>query len=445
VRDWLIIVFAWAMAPWLLFGLPSPASGADQWTNLHGTTTVTGDLLGMWNGRVLLRLEGGRRVAVKMEDLRADSRIQAEKLFDQLQQRMRQRGDEIRVIAEEASAPAPKDALARTDTATLGIDAAPAYQAPAADAPLRDTLVAIRDQLFAGHPRVFFDTLPPSHQQSLDQLMKLALAKMDNSALESSRRTLLSTGDLIISRQRWLFSHPRLAALNDQKQAEVLKTAQMLRVLFADDILSVAAIQSRPLAESIAKLDTALSPYLFASLNDPVTGFSMLKPDIDVEPAADGKMIGKLVLPIIGPVFSQTLVAAEGRWAWGESAEAFPVAIKALMTPLEAMPDGAIPLMPTAQLVMGQLDQAVSSLQQAQTRQEFHRKIDELWPQVVVLVNQWSGYKPPQLRGLAGQYGSGTEMSEYDMQMSAEMNAASAEMAPAIGAPTTAPTGPITP
>jgi len=445
VRDWLTIVGVWAITSWMLVGLSSPAAGADQWTNLHGTTTVTGDLLGMWNGRVLLRLEGGRRVTVKMEDLRADSRIQAEKLFEQLQQRMRQRSDEIRVIAEEASAPAPKDALELTDTAALGIDAAPAYQVPAPGAPLRDTLVAIRDQLFAGHPRVFFDTLPPSHQQSLDQLTKLALAKIDNVALESSRKTLLATGDLIISRQRWLFSHPRLAALNDQKQAEVLKTAQMLRVIFADDILSVAALQAQPLAESIAKLDTAVAPYLHAFLNDPVTGISMLKPDIDVEPAADGKMVGKLVLPVIGPIFSQTLVAAEGRWAWGESADVLPVAIQAGMTSLEALPDGAIPLMPTAQAVTNQLDQVVSSLQQAQTRQEFHRKIDEFWPQVVALVNQWSGYQPPNLGGLAGQSGSGTEMSDYEMQMSAEMNAASTQTAPAIGAPTTAPAGPITP
>ena len=65
---------------------------ADQWTNLTGTSTVTGEMLGMWNGRVFLKLEGGRRVSVKMSDLRADSRIQAEKRFEKLQEKERQGG-----------------------------------------------------------------------------------------------------------------------------------------------------------------------------------------------------------------------------------------------------------------------------------------------------------------------------------------------------------------
>ena len=57
---------------------------AELWTDLQGTRTVEARMVGLWGDSVILELAGGKRVAVKLEDLRSESRIQAQKLALQL-------------------------------------------------------------------------------------------------------------------------------------------------------------------------------------------------------------------------------------------------------------------------------------------------------------------------------------------------------------------------
>lgn len=389
----------------LVVGSMTPVLAADQWTNLQGTSTTTGEMLGMWNGRVLLQLENGRRVSVKKEDLRADSRIQAEARFEELQERLRQRTEEIKITAEEASAAAPKAILAGESSGGTPLPDSPRYEPIPAGADLRQTLVGIRDQLLAGHVRVLYDTLPASHQKSADDLFKTLLTELDAQSFDSSRRALHGVGEVIVTRQRWLLSHPRLALMNDSQQAELLASAAMLRVMFSDEMMSIEALKGRSLGESIAKMDEFVAPYLFASLNDPTTGISSLQPDFEVAPGADGKMVAKVVLPLLGPIYTQTFVGLEGRWAWGESAAAFQQSVQEIANSLGQAPDHSANLPPAVQNELAKVDQAVNALLRAQTRQEFHRVLDEVLPVIAQLVNEWSGYKPPAMPGIAGSMG----------------------------------------
>jgi len=386
-------------------GSMTPVVAADQWTNLHGTSTVTGEMLGMWNGRVLLQLENGRRVSVKKEDLRADSRIQAEARFEELQERLRQRTEEIKMIAAEASAAAPKAILAGETSGMTTAPDSPRYEPVPEGSDLRQTLVGIRDQLLAGHVRVLYDTLPASHQKAVDDLFKTLLTKIDAQSLDANRRALHGVGEVIVTRQRWLLSHPRLALMNDSQQAELLASAAMLRVLFAEEMMSIEALKDRSLGETIAKIDEIFAPYLFASLNDPTTGISSMRPDFEVAPGADGKMVAKVVLPLLGPIYTQTFVGVEGRWAWGESATAFQQSVQEMANSLEQAPDHSANLPPAVQSELAKVDQAVNALLRAQTRQEFHRVLDEILPVIAQLVNDWSGYKPPAMPGIAGAMG----------------------------------------
>ncbi|RPH83516.1 MAG: hypothetical protein EHM77_01700, partial [Planctomycetaceae bacterium] len=65
-RYWLLIILVLTSLLPQGSGQSSSVLAADQWTNLTGTSSVSGELLGIWNGRVLLKLEGRRRVSVKM-------------------------------------------------------------------------------------------------------------------------------------------------------------------------------------------------------------------------------------------------------------------------------------------------------------------------------------------------------------------------------------------
>lgn len=431
-----------------------PVQAADQWTNLNGTSTVTADMLGLWNGRVLLRLENGRRVSVKLEDLRADSRLQAEARLEELQQRMRQRSDEIKLIAEEASAPAPKDSPTGSAASGVASPTAPRYVSVAEGADLRQNLVGIRDQILAGHLRVLFDTLPASHQKAFEDLFVIVLNKLDGETFDANRRTMQGVGELIISRQRWLFSHPRMALMSDSQQSQLLSMAAFLQALFADDVMSVEAMKGRTFGETLAKVDEIIAPYIYATINSPGSGLGLLQPDFEVAPAGENKMLAKLVLPVIGPVFSQTFVSTERRWAWGESANSLQQYFQDMAKTMEQAPDRSAGLPFSLQTEIAKVDQAVNVLMQAKNREDFHRALDGVLPVIAEVVNQWSGYKPPAMQGLAGAAGSYPSDASYEEMMSASGGETPAGMGPGIpglvpgGVPSSGPagiTGPATP
>lgn len=370
-------------------GLGTTAASADQWTSLTGSSTVSGEMIGMWNGRVLLRLDGGRRVSVRMEDLRAESRIQAEKRLVEIQERLQQTRDEIRAIAEEAEAPAPPQASAE-------LPAAPSYDPPQPGADLQSTLVAIGDQTLAGHPRIFYDTLPASHQELVDELLATGLAKINTESFESTRSTLGALAELVLTRQRWLLSHPRFAQLPEAQQAAILDAANLVRALAADDVLGLAALRSRPIAESVTAINDAVSSHIYRLVSEYSSSFAMLLPELQIEPASDESMSVKVVLPVVGTVGSATYTQVEGRWAAGENAEAAANRWKEMQQSIEPIPDGSLRLPAAAEPVIAQLDDAVVALQQVTTRQAFHRALDEVLPPLVAAINDWSGYQPPR-------------------------------------------------
>lgn len=384
-------------------GQSSHALAADQWTNLTGTSSVSGELLGIWNGRVLLKLEGGRRVSVKMSDLRAESRIQAEKRFDELRQLIVNRSGEIRVVAGEASAPAPKEMAAAIPP--------PAYQPVADNLDLQQSLTVMSNQLLAGHARVLYDSLPNSQRLAFDQWFAAAVKKIDPQSFDSARNTLASVGDLIVSRQRWLFSHPMLEPMIAGNESQWLALGATMQSLFAEDVTGVQGLRTRPPADSIAKVDEALAPLLFQTLGgESASSLAAILGQVQTAPTQDGGTTVSLTAPVIGPLGSLVMYPAEGRWIWwGDKPETAAARWQQWTQSLAALSDDSVPLNPTMAGAIRQLDESLRGLKAAPNRQAFHRELDVLVPQLLALT-QGGITALAGAQGMAGRLGQGSDM-----------------------------------
>jgi hypothetical protein len=354
---------------------------ADQWTNLTGTSTITGEMLGMWNGRVFLKLEGGRRVSVKMSDLRADSRIQAEKRFEKLQEQILRRSDEIRSVATEATAAAPKEAQTPPP--------APAYQPPADNVDLQTTLQGLRDQLLAGHVRVLYDTLPSSQRAAVDQWFQLAIRKLEPTSVDAGRKSLESLGDLIVSKQRWLFSHPVVETFVAGKEQQVLAIGIGLKQLFSDQVTSMQSLRSRDLGQSLTEIDNALAPLIFnASGGEATLSLASSMMQIQTAPSQDGGTIAALSIPLAGSFGPKVFYPSEGRWIWwGDKPDTASARWQAWTQSLSGLSDDSVPLSPALAGLTGVMDQQLAGLKSATSREEFHRELDLLIPQLMAIIN----------------------------------------------------------
>ncbi len=187
---------------------------------------------------------------------------------------------ELTSVATEDSAPAPAELPA--------LPAAPEYQAPQAGQELQATLEQIISQLKNGHIREVFDTMPPSHQQRADALVKMALNKVDPNQWELARSSLYQAMDLVVTKQRWLFSHPAFAETDEASRNNLISFALWYREWATPDNASMNQLTTKPLAETIASLDESLAPrlYQFFSANSLMT--MMMSATVSVEKNEQG-------------------------------------------------------------------------------------------------------------------------------------------------------------
>jgi hypothetical protein len=273
---------AYILLAWLfLVGVDHPFVQAEKWTSLTGNRTVEATMVGMWDNQVVLLLAGGRKINVPMDSLIAESRIQAGQLAAQLQQQRKALTSEIKKVAEEAAAPAP-DPLPEPP-------AAPDYEAPASGMSPDETLQAISTQIQNGHIAVIYDALPPSYRKRIDSLVQLTLTKLEPEALSQPLSQLHSLADLIVTRQNWILSHPRLLdsvgqegtlnAAGDVIQKLALPAANLLRAGIPADQAAIDSIQQIGFAKWLHQQDAAIAPYaaiLLQSYSSPASQWSLL-------------------------------------------------------------------------------------------------------------------------------------------------------------------------
>ena len=192
-----------------LIGESRDCRAAERWTTLDGSRTVQAELIGLWSNNVVLELPGPRRVSVNLDDLIAESRIQARRMGEEQQRRRAETRQQILADAKEAAASAP--------TPLPKPPAPPAYQPPTAGAGLMTQMEWLDSQEQNGHLLIaFFDSLPPSYQGDLERMLRASVAKMDMQGVRQVLGSVHSIGDLVVTRQRWIFSHPRLGAVGPE-------------------------------------------------------------------------------------------------------------------------------------------------------------------------------------------------------------------------------------
>ncbi len=372
--------------------------GADEWTNLRGTSTVSGSLVGIWNGRVILKLSDGRQLSVKLDDLDATSRIQAEDKHAEIEKFLQSRVGELDMIAKAAAAPAPGSISVPTP--------APAYVPPAAGTDLSTALADVQFQNSRGHFRASFDALPPSQQAQADQLFKLGLQKIDPSHWELFRATIQRLADVAVTKQSWLFSHPRMSSLGDGERESLLTLASAIRVVANADVASRDTLQAAPLADTIAKLDELLSPFLHDAIQNNPAMATLMFPNYEVETLADGKMVAKVVMPIVGTIQTVPMVQLEGRWVEGTTPEDAQAKWDGYKKSLDAVPNGSLRFSPQTDVVLNGLSSLLAQLETATSRNEFHRMVDAAAATMTPAINTWANVRP--------QPGSYAEYDDYN-------------------------------
>jgi hypothetical protein len=376
---------------------------AEEWTNLRGTVTIEANLLGIWNGRALLRRGDGRQVAVKLEELNADSRIRAQDMQEEIDKTLEERIKELDAIAAEAAAAAPAE-LPRPKPA-------PPYVAPSAASDLIDALDHRRTQAMAGHLRVYYDSLPASQQVQADELFKTALTKIDATQYEQMRSTIHKLCEVVIANQKWLFAHPMFERVADSDREALVMAALAFREWGTTENASLEVLSSNSLGTTLTKLDEVAAPYLSTLIEANSLIASVAFPSYEVETGADGKVLAKVVLPIVGTVQSIPMVQLEGKWTEGATAEEAQAKWATYKKDLEAVTNGSVRMSLEASQVLSGLSTLLSQLEQAKTKNEFHRVIDRAAPTLATAINAWAGVKP---QNNADVYGSSSSSSSSD-------------------------------
>ena len=238
--------------------LLGPGARAETWTNLQGTSTIEAKMIGLWEESVILQLSDGRRRTIKLEQLRGDSRIQARNIA---KQQAAARDERIKQLKQDASgmtaaAPSPLP---------LPPPAAP-YSPPQKDASIGDFVKQVNDALTAGHLRVLYDFRPPSYRQDIRDLIQLAASKTSPETFDTMTSVPFRLGDVIVTRQNWLFAGPRFANVPAQQREKakwtLLGLANVLQQGIGPTAIQLATFQNGEFESWLESWDNKTSPYV---------------------------------------------------------------------------------------------------------------------------------------------------------------------------------------
>jgi hypothetical protein len=415
-----LIVFCGIAGGWINWS--EDGCAAERWTSLDGSRTVEAEFVGKWGNSVVLELPGQRRVAVSEDDLIAESRIQARRMDVEQQRRRSETRQQILADAKEAAAPAP--------TPLPQPPIPPAYQKLSAGGGLLGQLQWLDQQNRNGHGLVAaFDSLPPNYQADLERLLRLTVAKLDLQALQQMVQSIHSVGDLVVTRQRWMFSHPRLETIDSEAkqtlQGALLSIAGVIRDGMDPRELKLEALSTTPLRNWLVELDQRVAPHL-ASMNDQFELLGIERSSYEVKSEKDGKATVEMTNGDLKQ--SMNFVTVDAMWMPEEwTAERWAESMKAWETSLAETADGSLLGGGMAQMVPMFITPVVQPAAEAKSAREFHAAMDGWIAMASPLIAQMDklGIGRPK-----NAYGSGysgmdayeQEMMDMEMEMEMDMN-----------------------
>ena len=221
--------------------------------------------------------------------------------------------------------------------------------------------------------------MPPSYQNDLDELAKLAAAKVSGITWQSLVGSAHQLGDVIVTKQNWFFSHPRfdVSKSSSPEQTQrlneaILSMANVLRSGIELDDFDPAKLQNMPLREWLAKRDAAIAPHVAvmfrqSGIEPPQFGFekgSGKSVSMNVSMASDpsaAPVTKTIPMTKIDEVLVPTSIA-----------DAWKNLIPQKRKTLEATEDASLLADPTSVVLLTAVSPLVSPLLQAQNRNDFH-------------------------------------------------------------------------
>lgn len=340
------------------------SSHAETWTSLNGSHSIDAKMIGLWGGNVILELGNGRRISVQLDQLRSESRIQAQNMAGELASARGDRVNDLRGKAANAAAPAP-DPLPVPE-------AAPTYYAPLAGQPAADFFAQLDAALEAGHIRAVYDALPPSYRKDIDDVVRSSAQRMDPVAWQNLVGTAHRLGDLIESRQRWFLSSPRVLALPAEQvevaQGPVLTLAGLLRVGLEPNALQLERLQTVGFGEWIGERDAVIAPYL-AQLFEQLGSDPWREITIDSE--KDGTAVASI--DIDGATTKVTYSNVEGFWVPKSLADNWATSVESWKSGDDASLATALA---AAGLVLQPISGELDTLANAKNANDFHAALE---------------------------------------------------------------------
>ncbi len=394
---------AW-LVPLTMFWV-APAA-AETWTSLRGTHTVEAQMIGLWGENVVLELSTGRRVTIKLDDLRSESRIQARELAEKLVSSRADRIKELQGQAAAAAAPAPNP-LPKPP-------AAPPYNPPRKDATPVDFLTEVETAVRNGHLIAMYDALPPSYRKDINEIAQLAAQKMNPATWQSLVGTAHEIGDVIVTKQRWFLSSPRVEALppeqHDVVDKQLLTVAGLLRDGLNPEAMQLDKLKTADFPQWLSERNAAIAPYL-SQLFKQYGGIAQRQ--IKLESEKDG--VAVIEIDQDGTKSKVSYTSVEGYWVPKTLADQWTDSVASWKEQLAGESAGA--MFETYALMLAPIAPMLDPLAQASSAGEFHAQMEALLVPAETIATSVAAMLGTRTnlasRGSGGEYG----MEDYDMEM----------------------------
>ena len=344
---------------------------AESWTDLNGTKTIEAKMVGAWADSIVLQLQDGRRVTVKLENLQAASRIQARQLAADLKASRAVLVKELQEQAAAAAAAAPDPLPQYRD--------APAYAPLPAGADAAAQSQWLSNQIGSGHLIALFDVLPESYQRDVETLVKAATRKVGVSEWQGTVGSLNKIGDLVVTRQNWFFEHPRFKVMTEDSRERmkeiILLICGALRDTLDAQAMDLNSIESTPLRQWLLERDKVLARYINEWNAIAVPGV----PSYELGKEEEG--VVTVTITVNGQPAEATFSKVDGRWVQEEMAKSWAENVAAVKEEIDTAQEGSLlstgvsaaPML--SQLLDPDLERMMSPLigrmEEAKTEREF--------------------------------------------------------------------------
>ncbi|MEM6469988.1 MAG: hypothetical protein AAF802_10575, partial [Planctomycetota bacterium] len=261
-------------------------------------------------------------------------------------------------------------------------------------------------------PRAMFELLSFEQQADLERVARKALAKVDVKGLEQTIRPIHSIGDLIVTRQRWLFSHPKLSGFAEEEMEDMKKglllTGGLIRDTLSEETLQLSSFSQVPLRDWVANFDDNFSPYFVALLNESEARGELTFGDFDVLDEKDGVATVRLFIESDGFPWQPEVKFHEVNGQWKFLIDGWDEVVRKAEEQLDTVPDGQMLAGMQGQVVSFVVSPFVQPAFAAQSASELHEVMDGWIQQVAPMIAQFT---PPPTR--PGGMGMGMGMDDY--------------------------------